>query len=195
MQSVCSSTFLSSAHSHSVLISNPQESVTRACYDVTTSNLQKHIAGCATRLQQKMGVVVGGGGIASTYTPARLRAFLAIWLASSFRPYALVNDVGFQDILRLFDPHVAIPSQPTVGRDIKEMYFLARSNLAMFLEVRRSSSHSSLSYTYVCIVDPWEEAYCNRRLDLTEHSVFYRREHIFSLRGTCSFPPPRLYPH
>ena len=128
--------FFFSNPTHTVLISDPAQVVTRACYNVTTSNLQKHKEGCAARIQEKMGIVAGGGGRSgSTYTPARLRAFLAIWFASSFRPYALVNDASFQDILRLFDPHVAIPSQPTVGRDIREMYFIARENLARFLEV------------------------------------------------------------
>lgn len=108
----------------------------RACYDMTTSNLHSHVVMCnAVAAHDDVFVAIAANLPGSTYSPERLRALIDIWLASSSRPFALVNDAGFQDILHMFDRHVSIPSDHTISRDIREMYFIVWENLARFLEV------------------------------------------------------------
>ena len=135
LQDVRSSASPVQTHTYS-LCSNPSSIVRRACWDTTTSNLNNHILGCNRAVQKRVEGASQGSQIAgSTYTPERLRALIDIWLASSLRPFAIVDDAGFQEILRMFDPHILIPSQPTISRDVREMYVIARENLASFLEV------------------------------------------------------------
>ena len=117
-------------------LSDGQSIVSRACYDTTTSNLHAHIAGCKANQEKAAAPVASGSqAVGSTYTPQRLRALLSLWFASGSRPYALVEDVGFRDILYMLNPSVVIPSPHTISRDVKEIYWFARQNLAAFFKV------------------------------------------------------------
>lgn len=122
-----------------------------------------------------------------TYTPERLRALIGIWLASSLRPFALVNDTGFQDILCMFDPSVSIPLQPTISRNVREMYFIAWENLAVLLEIISLLLHVG-SFADILTECSRQEAHCIRWLDLAKCTFFHRSQHLLPVQWLYTIP-------
>jgi phenylalanine-4-hydroxylase len=71
----------------------------------------------------------------STYNPAKLRYMIAVWCARRTRPYHLVNDPEFVEILQMFNAQVAIPSRMTVSRDVKRVFELTKKSVQELLAV------------------------------------------------------------
>ena len=57
------------------------------------------------------------------------------WVAESKRPFEIVNDRGFQSLMKTGRPGYRIPSPMTVLRDVKEVFLRVRSRIAKMLQV------------------------------------------------------------
>jgi hypothetical protein len=108
----------------------------RARHDTSTSNLVNHVDSCeGARPAQQATVAAFAHG--STYSKERLRVLCALWTSAHYRPFNIVNDGHFRDIIGLFNPAAAqdLPSTNTISRDVKEFYRLGKENLKEFLSV------------------------------------------------------------
>lgn len=164
----------------------------RACYDNSTSNLTNHVRMCNAGRPKDQGTIVHFAH-GSTYTPERLRVLLDLWVATSSRPYSLVNDAGFQQILRMFHQNVAIPSESTISRDVKEIYSICRENLAAFIEVRGCFALSTLARAHSFVENSWCQAYRFRWLDITQLLLFHWPSPLHRLPGQDKAHPLRLH--
>jgi hypothetical protein len=57
------------------------------------------------------------------------------WVAESKRPFQIVNDRGFQSLMKTGRPEYHIPSMQTVSRDVKHAFVHARKRIAKMLQV------------------------------------------------------------
>ena len=51
------------------------------------------------------------------------------WVAESNRPYKIVNDRGFQSLMKTGRPNYHIPSEYTISRDVKQVFVHAHKRL------------------------------------------------------------------
>jgi hypothetical protein len=58
------------------------------------------------------------------------------WVAESKRPFQIVNDRGFQSLIKTGRPEYHIPSMQTVSRDVKHSFVHARKRIAKTLQVQ-----------------------------------------------------------
>ena len=71
-----------------------------------------------------------------TYSYARARAIIALWVARRYRPCSIIEDPEFQELLCMLYPRVEIPSRMTVSRDIKAILDYAKFRLVGYMRVR-----------------------------------------------------------
>jgi hypothetical protein len=64
-----------------------------------------------------------------------LRAEIVRWVTESMRPFAIVNDRGFQCLMKTGRPEYYLPSGSTVSRDVKEVFKKVRGRIAKMLQV------------------------------------------------------------
>jgi hypothetical protein len=64
------------------------------------------------------------------------RAEIVRWIAESKRPFQIVNDRGFQSLMKTGRPEYHIPSMQTVSRDVKQVFVQVRKRIAKMLQVR-----------------------------------------------------------
>lgn len=57
------------------------------------------------------------------------------WVAESMRPFKIVNDRGFQCLMKTGRPGLYIPSPETVSRDTKKVFARCRKRIAKMLQV------------------------------------------------------------
>jgi hypothetical protein len=57
------------------------------------------------------------------------------WVAENKRPFQIVNDHGFQTLMKTGCPAYHIPSAETVSRDVKRVFVEARKRIAEMLKV------------------------------------------------------------
>ena len=58
------------------------------------------------------------------------------WVAESKRPFQVVNDRGFQMLMKTGRPDFYIPSAETVSRDVKNVFVRVRQRIAKMLQVK-----------------------------------------------------------
>src|SRR5271154_728823 len=100
---------------------NPSEKVTRIRHNESTSNLIRHADTCdpkGSASSRAMSNFIHG----TTYNPGRFRLGLTIWIACRHRPFTIVNDPEFIELLTSLNDKVAIPSARTVSRDVQEAF-------------------------------------------------------------------------
>jgi hypothetical protein len=109
----------------------------RARHDTSTSNLVNHVDSCEGMRPAHQGTVAPFAH-GSTYSKEKLRVLCALWTSAHYRPFNIVNDSHFRDIIKLFNPAAAesLPSVNTISRDVKEFYKLGKVNVKEFLLVR-----------------------------------------------------------
>ena len=56
------------------------------------------------------------------------------WVAESKRPFKVVNDCGFQSLMKTGRPNYHIPSEQTVSCDVKHAFVHARKRVANMLQ-------------------------------------------------------------
>lgn len=62
------------------------------------------------------------------------RAEIVKWVAESMRPFSIVEDGGFQCLMKTGRPTYHIPSAATVARDVKEVFKRTKERIAAFLQ-------------------------------------------------------------
>ena len=81
----------------------------------------------------------------STYSEARLRYMLVLWITRRHRPFSVVEDPEFRAMLRMLYGRVEIPSRITLGRDIQLVLRDAKQQLTARLQVPSQPLISSRS--------------------------------------------------
>jgi hypothetical protein len=61
------------------------------------------------------------------------RAEIVRWVSESLRPFNIVNDRGFQSLMKTGRPSYALPSPTTVSRDVKLVFAKTRERIARML--------------------------------------------------------------
>ena len=80
----------------------------------------------------------GKGKVTYSYrqhTKTELKAEIVRWVSESMRPFDIVEDRGFQCLMKTGRPEFYIPSRTTVSRDAKQVFVNARKRIAMILKV------------------------------------------------------------
>jgi hypothetical protein len=108
----------------------------RARTDTSTSNLKNHASNCLPA----HAVEAGQSSIeqfahGSTYQKNLLRVYIDLWIATSYRPFLIVEDQYFVKIIAMLNPLADLPSPPTISRDIKEFLAIGQENLKAFVKV------------------------------------------------------------
>ena len=116
--------------------SDPSKCITRSRIDESTSNLNRHAKICGPSTSTPTAV--------STVDQGRFRYLVAAWSARHARPYAIIEDEYFRDILLILNPTVQIHSRQTVARDITDMYERSRLAVATHLQSIRHRLHLTL---------------------------------------------------
>jgi hypothetical protein len=62
------------------------------------------------------------------------------WVSESMRPFSIVNDGGFQSLMKTGRPMYYIPSASTVSRDVKKVFIKVRAKVANMLQVKPESA-------------------------------------------------------
>lgn len=57
------------------------------------------------------------------------------WVSESLRPFTIVQDRGFQSLMKTGRPEYYIPSSSTVSRDVKLVFARTRQHIAKMLQV------------------------------------------------------------
>lgn len=77
---------------------------------------------------------------------AWIRAEIVRWVSESMRPFNIVNDRGFQCLMKTGRPGYHIPSVSTVARDVKEVFKKVRGRVATMLQVGIQVSYAIRVY-------------------------------------------------
>jgi hypothetical protein len=62
------------------------------------------------------------------------------WVTESMRPFSIVEDKGFQMLMKTGRPSMYIPSRHTVARDVKLVFQNTRNKIAKMLQVSSLAS-------------------------------------------------------
>jgi len=71
------------------------------------------------------------------------------WIAESKRPFQIVNDRGFQSLMKTGRPGYQIPSAETVSRDMKRVLTNVRQRIAKMLQVISASLQKNRPMAYL----------------------------------------------
>src|ERR1700761_7538856 len=127
------------------MFSHPSKSITRAHYDNSTSNLVNHVDACAPGANRIKKYTAGGD-----YPVGRFRLHLAAWIAVHNCPHLAITDPELVAAFRDLQPNVHVPSNQTVGRDIKLVVKMTKPELIKLFAQHRGVFHA--------VVDGWTSA-------------------------------------
>ena len=113
---------------------DPDVSIVRARHDVSTSNLLNHVKSCEGRRDPGQGTI-SNFAYGSTYSKELLRTYVALWSATSYRPFTIVEDPYFVKIISMFNPNASLPSDSTVSNDVRDFFQIGRKNLKAYIAV------------------------------------------------------------
>ncbi|THU82352.1 hypothetical protein K435DRAFT_691672 [Dendrothele bispora CBS 962.96] len=119
--------------------------VTRARYDTTTSNLVSHRSSCEKKIappEQSITNYVNGG----YYNRGELRLKLSLWVARRNRPYRIVADPEFVDVIHIANKGVKLPSPSTTSRDVILVHDWSAPVIAKLLQERAKKNFLHLSF-------------------------------------------------
>jgi hypothetical protein len=71
----------------------------------------------------------------STYSAPKFRIKLALWAVQCHRPFAIIADPEFIEILTDLNNKIIVPSPSTLSRDVKEIFSMSRLKVASILQV------------------------------------------------------------
>jgi hypothetical protein len=78
----------------------------------------------------------------STYTRERLRTAFVRWVTGRRRPMSIINDPEFLQVVKMLNPQAVVPSRITLGRDIKTMFSMTRTNVKDILQVSNNDANA-----------------------------------------------------
>ena len=85
-----------------------------------------------------------------------MRYLCAIWVAECKRSYRIVQDPPLLEIFRMLYSRVEVPHPTTISRDVREIFGMARANIAKQLQVS-TSNHFIVDYDLM-------DRYCARHI-------------------------------
>ncbi|KAJ7030910.1 hypothetical protein C8F04DRAFT_897814, partial [Mycena alexandri] len=93
----------------------------------TTSNLLNHQRDCSPKsdLRPQQGLMRSFAS-GSTYKREKLRTLTALWVTHRRRPFRIVQDPEFREIIHLLNPLAHSHSATTQARDIQHLYKLSQ---------------------------------------------------------------------
>jgi len=71
------------------------------------------------------------------------------WIAESKRPFQIVNDCGFQSLMKTGRPGYQIPSTETVSHNMKMVFTNVRQRIAKMLQVISASLQKNRPMAYL----------------------------------------------
>jgi hypothetical protein len=86
-----------------------------------TNNLLRKATACDLRFRSSQDAKALSKGT-QDFSPARLRALLALWSARNHRPFELVHDELFGMIVEELRPGTSLPDRTTLSRDVRALY-------------------------------------------------------------------------
>ena len=113
---------------------NPSKHVDHALNDKSTGNLNRHIKICTPEVTAETQMITEYAQGAN-YSYARICFLLAMWIARRHRPFTIVEDPEFKELLRMLYAHVEIPSRVTVARDLKDIFDSSQEKVKAKLQV------------------------------------------------------------
>ena len=116
--------------------SHPSVYLDRIAHEDSTSNLLRHVRTCEPPETAETEVIMSFAA-GSTYSKAKFRYLLAIWCARRHRPFSVVEDPEFREVVRMLYGRAEIPSRISVSRDIQHLLEYSRVRLINKLLVRR----------------------------------------------------------
>ncbi|OJT06793.1 hypothetical protein TRAPUB_2358 [Trametes pubescens] len=140
---------------------HPSKAVLRADYEDSTTNLKRHAELCdppetpATEM-----ITAYASGV--SYSPSRMRYLIAMWCARRHRPFSIVEDEEFREILHMLYPKVSLPSRFTVSRDIQMIVEDSRDRVKELL------TNDIKNKVHLC-VDGWTSPNVISFLGITAH--------------------------
>jgi hypothetical protein len=117
-----------------VVCRHPSEKVTRARHDESTSNLNRHADNCNPKGNSSTRALAAFAH-GSLYNPGLFRLKLAIWISRRHRPFVIVDDPEFQELLTILNCKVSVPSSVTVSRDVQEIFSISQKVVGTLLKV------------------------------------------------------------
>ncbi|KAJ7599139.1 hypothetical protein C8J56DRAFT_722679, partial [Mycena floridula] len=73
---------------------------------------------------------------------------LALWVSTRKRPFAIVSDPEYLEIVTMLQSRTDTPSPTTVSRDVKEIYSITKESVAKELHATKGKLH--------CGLDGWQ---------------------------------------
>ena len=133
---------------------------------------------CPERASQQRTMADFAQGV--TYSHARFRVQLALWVARHHRPFVIVEDPELRALFRMLYSRVEIPSRVTVARDVHLILRDAKERLIDHLKVRSKmaplrailtpTNVQRTSKIHIC-VDGWTTPNMYAVLGVTAHWV------------------------
>ena len=70
------------------------------------------------------------------YNPnlTRYSAEIVLWVSESLRPFNIVEDERFRRLMLTGRPGLQLPSELTVGRDVRKVFWKAKEKIARLLQ-------------------------------------------------------------
>ncbi|GJE85026.1 hAT transposon family protein [Phanerochaete sordida] len=148
--------------------------LTRARWDDSTSNLVRHVNACNKSSKPPPGQkAIDDFAQGTTYNPAKFRVKLNIWIARRHRPYNIVQDPEFLELLRMLNAKVEVPHPTTISRDIREIFTITREAVGKMLQEHPGRLH-------LCL-DGWTSPNVISFLGITVHRVHDGKAETFIL--------------
>ena len=95
------------------------------------------------------------------------RVEIAKWVAESQRPFSIVEDAGFKNLMKTGRPDYYIPSRYTVARDVKQVFKKTRIRIAKMLQVSQQKKAEGILNPKISGIRRNIE-FWDRRVDLAE---------------------------
>ncbi|OJT13075.1 Zinc finger BED domain-containing protein 4 [Trametes pubescens] len=140
---------------------HPSKRVDRSNYEDSTGNLGCHILGCEPDDTPEVEQITAYGH-GSTYSAARVRFYIAIWCSRHHRPYIIVEDKEFRQLLTMLYGKVVIPKRMTVARDIRIIHSDSKDRVIIHFQQCISGR------IHICI-DGWTSPNILAFLGITAH--------------------------
>ena len=107
-------------------------------YQESTGNLSRHVKSCDPEDTPEVEMITTyASGV--TYSYARLRFLVAMWAAQCHRPFAIVDDPEFREILAMLYSRIELPSRVTVSCDVRDIFNNTKEIAIKMLKVRTLS--------------------------------------------------------
>ena len=104
----------------------------------STSNLLRHVRNCEPEETPEVELLASFAA-GSTYSKAKFRFKLAVWIARRHRPFNLVEDPEFRELLYMLYGRVEIPSRKSTARDVLSLVRYVKQQLIARLQVNKYS--------------------------------------------------------